>query len=144
MEYDSDYILIMEDDAFPSNHALDKAYSFMEEQFSHQKEHSLADKLGFVTLFSALNHIGKGPAIETNFDSAQLGGSLSLMYRSEDVPGMIEYLKKDPFEHPIDYAIIQYFYVERRKRQFVRVPNLFQHVCQHSTYTDEVTHLFIY
>ena len=106
MEYDSDYILITEDDMLPAKHALDKAYTFMEEHFKKQS-------LGFVVLFTAANiyHMDyKGKALETDKNIAQLAGGCSFMYRSEDVPGLIEYLKKDPFKDPVDYAVIQYFY----------------------------------
>ena len=131
MQYDSDYVLITEDDMLPANHALDKAYSFMEEHFSRQE-------VGCMLLFIETKNVkaGKGSAVEST--TSGLGGACSLAYRSEDVPGLIEFLKKDPYDKPVDLKISEYFVVKRKKRKLTRVPNLFQHVCLNSTYLGEV------
>ena len=131
MQYDSDYVLITEDDMLPANHALGKAYSFMEEHFSRQE-------VGCVSLFIETKTLKAGMGSALDSTASGLGGACSLAYRSGDVPGLIEFLKKDPYDSPVDLKISEYFVVKRKKRKLTRVPNLFQHVCLNSTYTGEV------
>ena len=124
IEYDSDYVLITEDDMLPANHALDKAL-LTSRSWLH------------VAVIETKNvKAGKGSAVEST--TSGLGGACSLAYRSEDVPGLIEFLKKDPYDKPVDLKISEYFVVKRKKRKLTRVPNLFQHMCLNSTYTGEV------
>ena len=128
LDYEADFVMILEDDMMPAWHALDKAYKSLTTELTiphHQ--------LGYVAFFSNAPRRAMG----LNRITGNLGyeGGCTLTYSRPLVPKIISLLRGDPYAYPVDLAVGRLVDRELKLQSYERVPHLFQHNSKRSTYT---------
>ena len=132
LDYEADFVMILEDDMMPAWHALDKAYKSLTTELTiphHQ--------LGYVAFFSNAPRRAMG----LNRITGNLGyeGGCTLTYSRPLVPKIISLLRGDPYAYPVDLAVGRLVDRELKLQSYERVPHLFQHNSKRSTYTARVS-----
>ena len=129
LKYDTDFVLVLEDDLKPAKHALDKTYYAASEQLRNHEDWAI------LTLFGK-KYRRPSLAVVTSLSSF---GGCTMLFKRTIVPGMIEYLRHDPYEAPVDLLIPRYIESLSYVQIYERTPNLFQHISQHSSYQRQVS-----
>ena len=132
LDYDADFVMILEDDMVPAWHALDKAHSSLTTDLTiphHQ--------LGYVAFYSSAPR----RAVGLNRITGNLGyeGGCTLTYSSTLVPRIIALLRGDPYAFPVDLAVGRLVDRVLWLQSYERVPHLFQHNSKKSSYTAPVS-----
>ena len=132
LDYEADFVMILEDDMMPAWHALDKAYRSLTTELTiphHQ--------LGYVAFYSNAPR----RAVGLNRITGNLGyeGGCTLTYARLLVPRIIDLLRGDPYAYPVDLAVGHLVDKELRLQSYERVPHLFQHNSKRSSYTAQVS-----
>jgi hypothetical protein len=125
----AEYVLIVEDDAFASKH------------FGHRLlrvlERTKYD-FSYATLYSRFFHFNPNQRIDDLMP--QEGwylecGTVATLYKRESLPGFIDFVRRDIFKDPLDWAVFTYF-DSHGKHPAIFVPSLFQHVGDVSTFRE--------
>ena len=127
--YETDFILMLEDDMLPAKNSLDKVYDSL-----HYNIPTKTASLGYVAFFSFNQHIRRRGMVNIN---NMLGGegACALGFHRSLVPRLIHRLRSQPYDNPVDIAFWRFIGKELQLKIFERVPNLFQHIPKESTLT---------
>ena len=127
LEYNSDYLLILEDDLKPAKRVLDKIYHTVNETLQRYPD------WGSLTLFG---HRFRPDPI-TNVTPYGTSGGCAMVLRKTIVGEFIKFVRSDPYAAPVDMLLPRY--IEKNNLKiYERTPNLFQHISPHSTYGGKV------
>ena len=135
LEFNADYILMLEDDMKPSKNALQKAYTSIEQHLRHVPIH----QVGLLSLFNDRKSLTKSRGIKKLSEGG--GGACALLYPKAIVPTIIKVLRDDPYDNPVDLIINYLIRVKMNLQALERVPHLFQHISMKSTYNLTVSQL---
>ncbi|KAL5493711.1 hypothetical protein EMCRGX_G014930 [Ephydatia muelleri] len=127
LQYQTDFILMLEDDMFPAKDSLDKVYLSLRYDVPIR-----ADLLGYVTFFS-MNQFAfpRGLIDITKMKGAE--GACALGFHRSFAPRLIQRLRTYPYNNPVDIALWSLIDEDKQLHVFERVPNLFQHIPKEST-----------
>ena len=130
LDYEADFVMILEDDMMPAWHALDKAYKSLTTELTiphHQ--------LGYVTFYSGIMSL-EPRGLKCITGNLGIEGACTLTFSQNLVPKIIVHLKSDPYANPVDMAIGGLLDKELHLQSYDRIPHLFQHNSKKSTYTE--------
>ena len=134
LRYHSEFVLILEDDLKPAKNALDKSYQFANKYFSNTTTFS---HWGLLTMYSSRR---RAAPIVVSTGLYCLTGSCALLFRRNLIPEVINYLRRNPYEGPVDFMFCKFMQVNK-SFAYERTPNLFQHISPRSSYTGSVSEL---
>ena len=123
----SEFVLILEDDLLPAKAAIEKAY-----QFALYNDH-LKD-WGFLTLYSGVRR----QQYSQDTTGFCVCGGCAFVYRPSFLLPLINFLRSNLYEAPVDIMILSYVTLTLKKSIYERTPNLFQHISPRSSYTGKV------
>ena len=127
LQYNTDFILMLEDDMLPAKNSLDKVYLSL-----HYDVPIRADRLGYVTFFSMSQFALPNGMIDiTTMIGAE--GACALGFHSSFAPRLIQRLRTHPYDNPVDIALWLLIKEDKQLHVFERIPNLFQHIPKEST-----------
>ena len=132
LRYNSEFVMILEDDLKPAKFALDKSYQFANKHFSNTTTHT---QWGMLTMYSGVR---REQHLHQSMGSLCFCGACALVIRKKLIPDFIKFLRQDPYAAPVDMMLWN-FTTERRLYTYERTPNLFQHISLRSTYTGKVS-----
>ena len=138
MDYDADFVMILEDDMMPASHVLDKAYRSLTSVLAIPH-----NKLGYVVFYSGRKD--KEPrGLKCITGHLGLEGACTFTFSHTLVPQIIAHLKSDPYAGPVDMAVG--FLVDKvlNLQSYERIPHIFQHNSKKSTYTSPVSDINVY
>ena len=127
LEYNSDHLLILEDDLKPAKHVLDKIYHTVNETLR------IYPDWGSLTLFG---HRFRPDPI-TNVTPYGTSGGCAMVLRKNIAGGFVKFVRSDPYAAPVDMLLPRYI-ENNNLKVYERSPNLFQHISPHSTYSGKV------
>ena len=130
MRFDSEFVLILEDDLKPARFALDKSYQFA----NLINDSANYSDWGSITFYSS-------ECKKTLVSVAKMAttGACAFMIRRSIIPHFVEYLRSDPYAAPVDTLLFRFMESEGVVI-YERSPSIFQHISKTSTYNGKVTH----
>ena len=132
MQYDSEFVMIVEDDVQPAKAAVQLAYTFASKYFAPGKDHGRENWM----ILSMFSTVRQAQHIALVHDCVT--GTQGLIIRRSVIPFIIECFRGDPYAAPQDLFL---FSIRDKKKMAVyeRTPNLFQHISPHSSYVGAVS-----
>ena len=133
LDYEADFVMILEDDMMPAWHALDKAYRSLTTELTiphHQ--------LGYVAFYSGIRSL-EPRGLKCISGNLGKEGACTLTFSQKLVPRIIAHLKSDPYANPVDMAIGSLVDKELNLQSYDRIPHIFQHSSRKSTYSESVS-----